>query len=84
MRRFSQRQAQAALGRGSGSSRYSPETLTAAPWNDSWPDQAPRASGVGETVLMYDSTSSGALAYLEAAGEMADLGAVGIAWLTAA
>ncbi len=37
------------------------------------------APSFGETVMTYDSTSSGALAYLEAAGEMADRGAVGAA-----
>jgi len=37
------------------------------------------APSFGETVMTYDSTSSGALAYLEAAGEMADRGAVGVA-----
>ncbi|WP_423221542.1 ParA family protein [Intrasporangium flavum] len=37
------------------------------------------APSFGETVMTYDSTSSGALAYLEAAGEMADRGAAGAA-----
>ena len=35
------------------------------------------APSFGETVLTYDPTSSGALAYLEAAGEIADRGAAG-------
>jgi chromosome partitioning protein len=35
------------------------------------------APSFGETVLTYDPTSSGALAYLEAAGEIADRGADG-------
>ncbi|MDV3219970.1 ParA family protein [Intrasporangium sp.] len=35
------------------------------------------APSFGETVMTYDPTSSGALAYLEAAGEIADRGAAG-------
>jgi chromosome partitioning protein len=35
------------------------------------------APSFGETVMTYDPTSSGALAYLEAAGELADRGAAG-------
>jgi chromosome partitioning protein len=35
------------------------------------------APSFGETVMTYDPTSSGALAYLEAAGELADRGAEG-------
>ncbi|MBC9820302.1 AAA family ATPase [Terrabacter sp. MAHUQ-38] len=35
------------------------------------------APSFGETVMTYDPASSGALAYLEAAGEMADRGAAG-------
>ncbi len=35
------------------------------------------APSFGETVMTYDPSSSGALAYLEAAGEMADRGAAG-------
>ena len=33
------------------------------------------APSFGETVMTYDPTSSGALSYLEAAGELADRGA---------
>ena len=36
------------------------------------------APSFGETVMTYDPTSSGALAYLEAAGEIADRGAAGV------
>ena len=35
------------------------------------------APSFGETVMTYDPTSSGALSYLEAAGELADRGAAG-------
>jgi chromosome partitioning protein len=35
------------------------------------------APSFGETVMTYDPASSGALAYLEAAGELADRGAAG-------
>jgi chromosome partitioning protein len=35
------------------------------------------APSFGETVMTYDPTSSGALAYLEAAGEIADRGEAG-------